>query len=503
MRQWLDRVTGHFTMYRTVTLLLLAITVAAFLLSLLGDQYLYYRPLELLAGLLVAVGVTVLSSYLFARVFRARAHPESALITGLLIFIVLLPTTEPLELLYIAIAAVVASASKYLLAWRGRHIFNPAAIGAVAVTATGLTSSGWWVANPYLLPLVALGAFIVLYRTRRLEMGALFIAIALAVYAIRWVAFGDSPIDGIRIALTSVPVIFFAGFMLSEPLTMPPLKKQQLGYAVVIALLFSISFQLGPVFSTPQLALVVGNLIAFFFGQRSGIRLFLVEKKQLTPTTWEFAFTPSRPVRFTPGQYMEVTVPHKKADLRGLRRVFSISSAPGEDAVITFALKITDRVSSFKRALLALEPGSAVRGTLVAGDFVLPTSLETPILLVAGGIGITPFASQLAHDHRRGLTRDVVVAYAVSDPAELAYSDLLMTSGARVIVAAPAQPATLPKGWVYAGPRLTGEVLSEHVPDLASRRVFISGPPALVNSLRVTLRALGAKRVTTDYFSGY
>jgi glycine betaine catabolism B len=500
MRQWLDRVTGRFTMYRTVTALLLAITVNGFVASIAGG--LFYRPLELLASGAVAVAVSMLGSWALARLFRSTAHLESALITGLLLFIILEPSLEPLQLLAIAIAAVVASASKYLLAWRGRHVFNPAAIGALAVTIPALTYGVWWVGSPFVLPLVAVAAFVVLYRTRRLEMGALFLVVVLVVYAIRWSLTGQGALEGIEVALLSAPFVFFAGFMLSEPLTMPPLRRQQLGYAVTIALLASLSFHVGPVYSSPQLALVVGNLVAFFFGQRRGIRLALVEKTQLTPTTWEFSFRPARPVRFTPGQYMELTVPHAKSDSKGLRRVFSISSAPGTDALLTFALKVTGEVSSFKRALLALEPGSAVHGTLVAGDFVLPAP-GTPILLVAGGIGITPFASQLAHDRASGIERDVVVAYAVSDPAELAYSSLLAGSGARVIITAPAKPAKLPKGWVYAGPRLTREVLAEQVPDLASRRAFVSGPPALVNALRVTLRQLGSRRVTTDYFSGY
>ncbi len=498
MKQWLDRVTGRFTMYRTVTLLLLAITVNGFIVSFAGQ--LFYKPLELLVSGAVAVAVSMLGSWLFALLFRSTAHLESALITGLLLFIILEPSLEPLQLLAIAIAAVVASASKYLLAWRGRHIFNPAAIGALAVTVPVLTYGVWWVGSPFILPVVAIGAFIVLYRTRRLEMGVAFLVVVLIVYAVRWSLTGQGALEGFEAALLSAPFVFFAGFMLSEPLTMPPLKKQQLGYAVTIALLASLSFHVGPVYSSPQLALVVGNLVAFFFGQRRGIRLELVTKKQLTPATWEFSFSPSRPVRFTPGQYMELTVPHAKSDAKGLRRVFSISSAPG--ALITFALKVSGEVSSFKRALLDLEPGSGVKGTLVAGDFVLPAP-GTPILLVAGGIGITPFASQLAHDKGIGVERDVVVAYAVSDPAELAYSDLLKASGARVIIAAPTKPPRLPKGWVYAGPRLTGEVLTEHVPDLAARRSFISGPPSLVNALRVTLRGLGVRRVTTDYFSGY
>jgi ferredoxin-NADP reductase len=50
---------------------------------------------------------------------------------------------------------------------------------------------------------------------------------------------------------------------------------------------------------------------------------------------------------------------------------------------------------------------------------------------------------------------------------------------------------------------VTGERLAEAVPDAGTRRAFISGPPALVNDLRRALRSLGARRVHTDYFSGY
>ena len=43
----------------------------------------------------------------------------------------------------------------------------------------------------------------------------------------------------------------------------------------------------------------------------------------------------------------------------------------------------------------------------------------------------------------------------------------------------------------------------ELVPDLASRRGFVSGAPAVVSAGRAALRAAGAKRVQTDYFIGY
>ena len=500
MKQWLDRVTGRFTMYRTVLVLLIAISAIAVILSLLGR--LSFTPLELLVSYAVAIGTTLLAGLLFAKLFHTTAHLESSAITGILLFIVLTPTLDPIGLAAIAVAGLLASASKYLLAWRGRHIFNPAALGAFVVTAFQLTYSGWWVGTSDLLPVIAIGAFIVLYRTRHLALGVTFLLTVAVITVGRFLILGLDPVQGLNFVFLSSGAVFLAGFMLSEPLTLPPRRWQQLVVAVVVAALFAIPFNIfAVVYSSPQLALVIGNLVAFFFGQRRGIRLAFVSKTQLTPTTWEFSFRPAVPVRFVAGQYMELTVPHSKVDARGTRRYFSISSAPATDAPITFALKITDETSTFKRALLELAPGDAVRATLVGGDFMLPADRELPLLLVAGGIGITPFASQLADAGNQG--RDVVVAYAVSDPGELAYSSLLAASGARVIVTAPTKPPKLPKGWTYAGVRLTREVIEKEIPDAASRRAYVSGPPSLVNDVRVTLRRLGSKRVTTDYFSGY
>ncbi len=183
-------------------------------------------------------------------------------------------------------------------------------------------------------------------------------------------------------------------------------------------------------------------------------------KRQLSDDTWELSFQPKRAVRFFPGQYMELTIPHIKADLRGKRRYFSISSAPTADGPIAFALTVPTKSSSFKHALLALEPGSTVHGTLVGGDFKLPDNPAEKLLLVAGGIGITPFASQLEHATKTGDQRDVVVVYSSSTKGDLPYSTLLAESGARVILYGPDAPSPLPANFVYGG---TGRITPERV----------------------------------------
>ena len=501
MRRWLDRVTGKVTMYRLVLLALMAITAVALLLSLIGQ--LAFPITDLLATGAVAVGATFATSWLFALLFRVKPHPESSLITGFLLFFLFYPSAAVPDLLSIALAATIASASKYLLAIRGRHIFNPAAIGAFVVSLLGLNFAVWWVATGLLLPLTAIGAFVVLYRSRRLPVGITFVVIAAVIVMVRLVSSGTNFGDALVSTFTSFPLVFLAGFMLSEPLTLPPRRWQQLTVAAVVAVLFAVPFQIGSVFSTPELALLVGNVVAFVFGQRRGIRLSYLGKRQLTPTSWELAFRPTTPVAFRPGQYLELTVPHR-ADFRGSRRIFSISSAPTTDGPLTVALSVPEKPSSFKRAFLALEAGAAVRATGIGGDFLLPCDTATPVVLVAGGIGITPFASQLAHDHETGNDRDVVVVYAVRDNEELGYADLLEKSRVRVVLVSPTQPTTLPTNWTWAGNgRITPDLLRSNIGDLTERQAFVSGPPSLVADMRSALKKIGVKKVTADYFSGY
>ncbi len=508
MKQWLDKVTGAVTMYKFVIIMLAAIGVFALALSAFGIGS--YPPVALVASAAAAVVATLVSSVFIAKIVRAEPHLDSALITALLIFFIMMPTVDPLGLAGIALAAVVANVSKYLLAFGGRHILNPAALGVFVVALiafTGFTGLGfavWWLgSSTYLIP-VAMGALLVLYRTQRLTVGLIFIALTALGSVLYFLLVGESPLTAIQFVFLSSPVVFFAGFMFSEPLTLPPRRWQQIIEAVVVALLFSVPFSFGPITRTPQFALLAGNLVGFVFGQRRGIRLAYLGKTQIGPTTWELAFQPARPVRFVPGQYMELTIPHRKADFRGSRRYFSISSAPTADGPITFALTTPTKISSFKTTLLNLEAGAIVHGTSVGGDFALPRDVSEPLLLVAGGIGITPFASQLAHATERGENRDVVVVYATSTTGDLPYGTLLAESGARVVLFAPGEPATLPAGWEYGGSgRITGERLLAAVPDAAARRAFVSGPPALVNDLRRALKSQGAKRVHSDYFSGY
>lgn len=498
----LDERLGRVTMYRLLTLGLSALAVVAVVLAATGALFL--DPLAIVVSAAVAVASSVASAWLVAPVLRTRPHTESAVITGLILLFLFWPTLQVRFLGALALAALVANLSKYLLAWRARHVLNPAAAGALVIGLTGLDSTTWWVADRWLLAPVLLLTAVIVLRTRRFALVGVFVLASVAFVTVRLVSGETSVVDAASTALVSYPILFLAGVMLTEPLTLPPRRWQQLLEAVVVAAVLAVPYDLDPLHSTPEAALVVGNLLAFGFGQRGAVRLTLTRQTRLTPRTLELAFRADRPVRFLPGQWVELTVPHPRPDARGTRRVFSVSSAPAADE-ITVALTVPERASTFKRALASLPVGTRVRATGLGGDFVLPADPARPLLLVAGGIGVTPFASQLAALAAAGEQRDVVLVYSVADHADLAYAGPAAAAGARVLVLSPdAAGSGLPAGWIHLGERrLTAEVLAESVPDLAERDAYVSGPPAMVDGTRALLRSAGARRVRTDAFSGY
>jgi len=501
VKSGLDSFLGRVTMYRLMVYSLASLVIMALIFGATGAVG--FAPKAMLASLAVLVIVTYVSNRLFAGMFRVTPHSESSIITALLLFFILQPTTDPTALLQIALAALFASASKFLLAFRGRHIFNPAAVGAVWLGVFHFFLALWWVGSPILVGFTAVLALLVLYRTRRIELAAVFVVLAAIIMLCRNLMDGSTFTEALKYVFTQTPLVFFAGFMLSEPLTLPPLRWQQLSVAALVAVLFAVPIAVGSFQFGPETALIVGNAAAFLFGQRSGIDLVLTGKRSLTPSSLEFAFRPSRPLDFKAGQYVELTVPHRGMDSRGARRSFSIVSAPRESDVLKIGIKTAEKGSSFKKALCAMEAGDTVRATGIGGDFRLPNDPERPLLLVAGGIGITPFVSQLAHLDRYH-RRDIVVVYLCSDPTEVAYLESLGRSRGRMIVVSKAEVPELPATFENViAPSLGQEQLRAIVPDISSRDVYASGPPGLVNSISSSARALKAKRVMKDYFSGY
>jgi len=118
--------------------------------------------------------------------------------------------------------------------------------------------------------------------------------------------------------------------------------------------------------------------------------LLFLESMKESEGVYSFLFEKEKDLTWKTGQHGLFTITHKK--IKKPIRPFSIASAPTEN-VVRITMRINDQPSDFKKAMLELKRGMQVKMSGPVGGFYLKDN--SPSLLIAGGIGITPFRSIL------------------------------------------------------------------------------------------------------------
>ena len=217
--------------------------MSAFLVILiLASVFFYGFGVNALVPVVIAVLTTsILDLIINYLKFKTWEFPYSAFISGLFIGGLL---TQDLQWYIYVIAGIIAIASKHLIKVHGRHIFNPANLGILAVFFAFNAFNSWWIASPFLLVLI-FGIFI-LWRLRRLDLGISFLAAYYILHALipapammgRMPMMSGMPMmmqDFYVSLISQSTIFFFAMFMLIEPKTHPAAKKQRIFYGVLVA----------------------------------------------------------------------------------------------------------------------------------------------------------------------------------------------------------------------------------------------------------------------------
>lgn len=188
------------------------------------------------------------------------------------------------------------------------------------------------------------------------------------------------------------------------------------------------------------------------------------------------------------GQHSAFVLERAGEDAAANKRYFTIASAPGEGHV-----RITTRISgtAFKQALDRMRPGDTIEAAQVNGRFVWTEESGAPALLVAGGIGITPFRAILLDRAVRGLKLNATLLYFSRDEAIAFRSELDELA------------ASHPEFRVHylVGTPATPEIIDAHAP-AGVGTTFLSGPKIMVDNLGNALKARG-RSVKQDWFPGY
>lgn len=502
MLRKIDNLLNGITMYRLMVYGLGLLAIVAFTLSVTGA--LGFAPLAMLTSLSILVAICYAANWFMRTMWRVPTNTESWLITALILFFVMPPVNTMPQALLLCATAVIAMASKYMLAFAGKHIFNPAAFAMAVVGLFGLLQPSWWVGSSLLWPFVLVLGLLVIRKIRRFHVVVPFIAAGVVTTVVVTLLDHGSVADVLWLGLTASPVLFLGSIMLTEPSTMPGRRDQRIIFGILVGVLYAAHPHVGDFFVYPEVALLIGNLYAFTVSPKYRLQLTLKEIVRISDNVYDFVFASNRRPDFIAGQYLEWTLPHKQVDDRGNRRTFTIASSPTEDT-IHLGIKTYEPASSFKRALLAMQPGETLFAGQVNGSFTLPQKPQK-LLFIAGGIGITPFRSMVKYLIDAKQQSDVVLLYAVANPKELAYKDIFeqaKTIGVTFLPVLTVKDPVPIEQWPGLQGMVSKEFLQEHVPDLAERLVYLSGPHAMVDALEHQVKQAGATRTIVDYFPGY
>lgn len=244
---------------------------------------------------------------------------------------------------------------------------------------------------------------------------------------------------------------------------------------------------------------------------RSQLRILpLTARSEVAERTLEFRFSKPRSMTSKAGQFMDLTlVEPAETDAEGNTRSFSINSAP-DDPELTFTTRL--RGTAFKRVLRSMPLGTGVQIAGPFGNFTLHARESRPAVLLAGGIGITPFRSIVRHATHAKLGHEILLLYANRRPEDAPFLDELYgleRENARFkFVPTMTQMHESNASWTGETGRIDAGMILRHTKRWSAQAnpiYYIAGPPQMVAGLQTIVSSLGIDDddIRLEDFAGY
>lgn len=242
----------------------------------------WHHELTRLGALIVlTLGFQLIAIHLFKL-------PKDAWKSGLISALGLCLLFHTSELWIIVFASAVAIFSKYLIRWKGKHLFNPANIGIVLpmmLTNEAWVSPGQWGSEAMLAFFFLSAASMVLMKVGRIDTSLTFLITLFILEYMRSVLYLEWGIDVVFHKMMNGSILLFAFFMITDPRTTPNTQKGRILWAALIALA---SFLLTSVFylhTAPIWALFLSAPVSALINHLYGGRDFTWKTLSLSSNT--------------------------------------------------------------------------------------------------------------------------------------------------------------------------------------------------------------------------
>lgn len=204
----------------------------------------------------------------------------------------------------------------------------------------------------------------------------------------------------------------------------------------------------------------------------------VIEKNIVDDAHFTILFRPHNPMTFIPGQYVSVILDDMRPapfSIASSARRGDIELGIGVHGAVTTALRDT-----------TIGTTVVLRGPF--GRFTLGD--EKKVCFLAGGVGITPFASMLRTLRDAGGATDAVLLASAKHRAQLLWADefLALRPPLRAVLTLTQEHDPM----LHHG-RIDAAFIRSQVPDFAERTFYACGPAAFIDAVFAALAELGVQ----------
>ena len=233
----------------------------------------------------------------------------------------------------------------------------------------------------------------------------------------------------------------------------------------------------------------------------------LKSREEVAERTMAFHFEKPAGWTFKAGQFIDITLLEApETDSEGNTRGFSIASAPQEETIMV-ATRMRD--TAFKRVLKTLPLETAVKIEGPFGNLTLHNNAARPAVLLAGGIGITPFRSILFRAAKEKLPHRIFLFYSNRRPEDSPFLEALQTlereNSNYKLIATMTGMENSHQAWQGETGLINQGLLAKYLRDVVSPIYYIAGPAGMVTGLHTMLNDAGVDDddIRIEEFVGY
>lgn len=234
-------------------------------------------------------------------------------------------------------------------------------------------------------------------------------------------------------------------------------------------------------------------------------RLRVARIEQETPDVKTFRFVACHgggiPFSFLPGQFLTLTLP---VDKKPIKRSYTISSSPTQGYYCETTIKREEQGAGSRYLHDHVKVGDTIEIKAPSGKFIFTGKEADSIVLVGGGVGITPMMSITRALTDMAWPGDIYFIAACQDPEHFIFESELKELEARYdnlhLFVAMSRIEKDMNG--YRRGRLSKDMLAEWIPEIKSKWVHLCGAPPMMDAVKQMFIDMGvpSDRVHTENF---